>query len=107
MNLSEILIKALTTTLLGMSTVFVLLIIISLIISWLRYIPLLLGKLQKSKQPTSKEVEPSLAPATASADEGRRLAAIITAAITASETEHGHLASGDSYVVRNIRRLRH
>ena len=106
MNLSEILIKALTTTLLGMSTVFVLLIIISLIISWLRYIPLLLGKLQKSKQPTSKEVEPSLAPATASADDGRRLAAI-TAAITAYETEHGHLASGDSYVVRNIRRLRH
>ena len=84
MSISAILAKAFSTTLLGMGTVFALLIVISLIISWLRYIPAVLDRLQKPK-PT--EAAP--------------------AAIAAYEAEHGQAASGDDYVVRNIRRIRH
>ena len=43
----------------------------------------------------------------ASGDDRRKLAAVITAAIAAYEAEHGQAASGDDYVVRNIRRIRH
>ena len=45
MSISAILAKAFSTTLLGMGTVFALLIVISLIISWLRYIPAVLDRL--------------------------------------------------------------
>lgn len=110
MNLSEILIKALTTTLLGMGTVFVLLIVISLIISWLKYIPLLLQKLQKFKPAACEKAVESPASDDASrssAKEPEKLAAIITAAICAYEAEHGRPAGGDDYVVRSIRRVRH
>lgn len=113
MNLSEILIKALTTTLLGMGTVFVLLIVISLIIGWLKYIPQLLQKLQKlqklkpaacekaAERPASDDASRS------PAKEPEKLAAVITAAICAYEAEHGQPAKGDDYVVRSIRRVRH
>ena len=49
MSISAILAKAFSTTLLGMGTVFALLIVISLIIGWLRYIPVVLDRLQKPK----------------------------------------------------------
>ena len=49
MSISAILAKAFSTTLLGMGTVFALLIVISLIIGWLRYIPAVLDRLQKPK----------------------------------------------------------
>ena len=49
MSISAILAKAFSTTLLGMGTVFALLIVISLIIGWLRYIPVILDRLQKPK----------------------------------------------------------
>lgn len=110
MNLSEILIKALTTTLLGMGTVFVLLIVISLIIGWLKYIPLLLQKLQKLKPAACEKAAERPASDDASrspAKEPEKLAAVITAAICAYEAEHGQPAKGDDYVVRSIRRVRH
>ena len=85
MSISAILAKAFFTTPLGMGTVFVLLIVISLIIGWLRYIPVVLDRLQKPK--------PTAAAPTASA---------------ASDAAGGmQAASGDDYVVRNIRRIRH
>lgn len=114
MSISAILAKAFSTTLLGMGTVFALLIVISLIIGWLRYIPLVLDRLQKPKS-TSAATAP-VASATsdaaggmqaASGDDRRKLAAVMTAAIAAYEAEHGQAASGDDYVVRNIRRIRH
>lgn len=110
MNLSEILIKALTTTLLGMGTVFVLLIVISLIIGWLKYIPLLLQKLQKLKPTACEKAAEHPASDDASrspAKEPEKLVAVITAAICAYEAEHGQPAKGDDYVVRSIRRVRH
>ena len=110
MSISAILAKAFSTTLLGMGTVFALLIVISLIIGWLRYIPVV--RLQKPK-PTA--VAPAASAASdaagdmraASGDDRRKLAAVMTAAIAAYEAEHGQAASGDDYVVRNIRRIRH
>ena len=112
MSISSILAKAFSTTLLGMGTVFALLIVISLIIGWLRYIPVILDRLQK---PKSTAAAPAAAAASdaaggmqaASGDDRRKLAAVITAAIAAYEAEHGQAVSGDDYVVRNIRRIRH
>ena len=92
MSISAILAKAFSTTLLGMGTVFALLIVISLIISWLRYIPAVLDRLQKPK-PTA--VAPAASAASdaaggmqaASGDDRRKLAAVITAAIAAYEAQ--------------------
>lgn len=114
MSISAILAKAFSTTLLGMGTVFALLIVISLIIGWLRYIPVILDRLQKPK-PTATAAAPAASAASdaavdmqaASGDDRRKLAAVMTAAIAAYEAEHGQAASGDDYVVRNIRRIRH
>ena len=111
MSISAILAKAFSTTLLGMSTVFALLIVISLIIGWLRYIPVVLDRLQKPK-PTA--VAPAASAASdaagdmraASGNDRRKLAAVMTAAIAAYEAEHGQAASGDDYGVRNIRGIR-
>ena len=50
MSISAILAKAFSTTLLGMGTVFALLIVISLIIGWLRYIPVVLDRLQSQSR---------------------------------------------------------
>ena len=58
MSISAILAKAFSTTLLGMGTVFALLIVISLIIGWLRYIPVVLDRLQKPK-PTAHQNQTS------------------------------------------------
>ena len=114
MSISAILAKAFSTTLLGMGTVFALLIVISLIISWLRYIPVVLDRLQKPK-PTATAPASAASAASdaaggrqaASGDDHKKLAAVMTAAIAAYEAEHGQAASGDDYVVRNIRRIRH
>ena len=94
MSISAILAKAFSTTLLGMGTVFALLIVISLIIGWLRYIPLVLDRLQKPKS-TAAATAP-VASATsdaaggmqaASGDDRRKLAAVMTAAIAAYEAK--------------------
>ena len=114
MSISAILAKAFSTTLLGMGTVFALLIVISLIIGWLRYIPIVLDRLQKPK-PAATAAASAVSAASdaavdmqaASGDDRRKLAAVMTAAIAAYEAEHGQAASGDDYVVRNIRRIRH
>ena len=108
MSISAILAKAFSTTLLGMGTVFALLIVISLIIGWLRYIPVVLDRLQKPK-PTAAAAASDAAGGmqAASGNDRRKLAAVITAAIAAYEAEHGQAVSGDDYVVRNIRRIRH
>ena len=110
MSISAILAKAFSTTLLGMGTVFALLIVISLIIGWLRYIPVILDRLQKPKSTAAASAAASDAAGgmqAASGDDRRKLAAVITAAIASYEAEHGQAASGDDYVVRNIRRIRH
>ena len=98
--IGEILTKAGLNTLLGMGTVFAVLIFLALVISTMKYIPVILDKL------TKKEAAPVAAPApvveeVAAVDEtdDLELIAVITAAIAAQEG-----TSTDGFVVRSIRR---
>lgn len=91
-------------TLIGMGTVFIILIFISFIISLLKYVPALLQK----KEKTTAQPEAELPQASPAAEEvavdtaaEEEIAAAIAAAIAASEE-----TSTDGYVVRSIRKRR-
>lgn len=95
----EILQKAGLNTLLGMGTVFVVLIFMSFIISLMKYLPALLNRSSKKEEITvEKEV---LIPAAAAEPEmdDTELVAVIAAAIAAYEG-----TSADGFVVRSIKR---
>ncbi|XCP83890.1 OadG family transporter subunit [Roseburia hominis] len=98
----EVLQKAGLNTLLGMGTVFVVLIFMSFIISLLKYIPALFDKSSKKTAPAV----PSPAPAPAAVpvaeepeEDDTELIAVIAAAIAAAEG-----TSTDGFVVRSIKR---
>lgn len=100
-SMGEILKKAAMNTLLGMGTVFVVLILISFIISCFG----LIGKAQ-GKKAKSAPVEPVVAPTVTEAagaaedvSDDLELAAVIAAAVAASSG-----ASTDSFVVRSIKK---
>lgn len=103
----EILEKAGLNTILGMGTVFVVLIFISFIISLFKFIPAIEKKF--SKKATTKNAAPAPAapaapkaevPAAApAADQDGELAAVIAAAIAAAEG-----TSTDGFIVRSIKR---
>lgn len=103
MDLALILEKALLNTLLGMGTVFVVLIFICLLISCFKYIPKLQDKFSKKTAPEPAKAAP--APVTAVLEEEEEpeddleLAAVITAAVAASMG-----SSTDGFVVRSIKR---
>lgn len=99
----EILKTALIHTLLGMGTVFVVLIVISLIISLFKFIPVIQEKLSKKKagpvaaapvqaEPVVEEVEEET--------DDLEIVAVITAAVAAAMGT----GSTDGFVVRSIRR---
>jgi len=100
----EILEKAALNTLLGMGVVFVVLILISLIISCFGFIPKIEALFKKEKEvpaaapKTAPAAAPVAAPAPAKADD-LELAAVITAAVAAAMG-----ASADGFVVRSIKR---
>jgi len=98
----EILTKAGLNTLLGMGTVFAVLIFLAFLISLLKYIPMLLDKLSKKPEAPVKE-EPKTSPVVsepvAEETDDLELIAVITAAIAAQEG-----TSTDGFVVRSIRR---
>ena len=101
--LSEILTKAGLNTVLGMGTVFVVLIFISFIISLLKYIPAIEEKFKKKKSPEAALVVTTV-PAAVPAEEvnvsdDSELVAAIAAAIAAYEG-----TSTDGFVVRSIKR---
>ena len=101
-GMSEILEKAGLNTLLGMGTVFVVLIFISFIIYLLGYIPKLQEKLanKDKKVEEKKEAPVQAAPApVAAAEDDAELVAVIAAAIAAAEG-----TSTDGFVVRSIKR---
>ena len=101
-GMSEILEKAGLNTLLGMGTVFVVLIVISFIIYLLGYIPKLQEKLanKDKKVEEKKEAPVQAAPApVAAAEDDAELVAVIAAAIAAAEG-----TSTDGFVVRSIKR---
>lgn len=100
-SIGEIMQKAGLNTLLGMGTVFVVLIFLAFIISLMKYIPAIMEKLQKKKTP-AVEVTPATPVAeetVADETDDLELIAVITAAIAASEG-----TSTDGFVVRSIKR---
>lgn len=99
----EIAKKAALNTLLGMGTVFVVLILISLIISLFKYIPKIQEKFRRKPAQTEEpaaEASPAPAVQTAAAPEAddSELIAVIAAAIAAEGT------TTDGFVVRSIKR---
>lgn len=105
LSIGQILEKAGLNTLLGMGTVFCVLIFISLLISLFKYIPALEAKLTgkgKAKAETSAPAAPAKPVVTGnvSTADDSQLVAVITAAIAASEGS----GSSDGFIVRSIKR---
>lgn len=98
----EILKTALIHTLLGMGTVFAVLIVISLIISLFGFIPVIQEKLSRKKPEPAPAAPAPAAPAEEVIEEtdDLELAAVITAAVAAAMGTN----STDGFVVRSIRR---
>jgi sodium pump decarboxylase gamma subunit len=97
MSTGEIMRLAGLNTLLGMGTVFVVLLFISFIISLFKYIAP-----QTKAAPAAPAPVPAAEPVEEEEDDQELLAAIITAALHASMSARGEDPSG--YVVRSIRR---
>lgn len=97
----EIMKKAGLNTVLGMGTVFVVLIFISFLISFFKYIPMIEDKLKnKNKKTEQPKAQAAKAEETvADTVEDAELVAVIAAAIAASEG-----TTTDGFVVRSIRR---
>ena len=103
-SMAELMEKAALNTLLGMGTVFVVLILISFIISGFKLIPNIQKTFSKEKK-TDKSVDGAVAQIIQNETQTQddfELIAVISAAIAASEGR----ASSDGYVVRSIRRVR-
>lgn len=103
-TLGEILQKAGLNTLLGMGTVFVVLIIISLIISLFRYIPAIQDKFRKKPEASGAPEAPVTAAVPVRKSSRQKmddseLIAVIAAAIAAAEG-----TTTDGFVVRSIKR---
>lgn len=100
-TMGEILTKAGLNTLLGMGTVFAVLIFLAFLISLMKYIPAITEKLAKKKEvPVQESIPAAVSSAeTAECTDDLELVAVITAAIAAEEG-----TSTDGFVVRSIRR---
>ena len=100
-GMGEILKKAGINTLLGMGTVFAVLIFLAFIISLMKYIPALFGQTKQKenvKETTAKQPEAAVTESVEEVDD-YELVAVITAAIAAQEG-----TSTDGFVVRSIKR---
>lgn len=103
MTIGEILSKAATNTLLGMSIVFAVLILISGIIYLFKYIPTGEGAAAAAKTPAA--AEPSFEEKGENLADDLQLAAVITAAIMASKAMTSGTDPGQCpYIVRTIKR---
>ena len=109
----EKVVKALMNTLMGMGTVFIVLILISLIIKAFGLIPLIMEKKKKKEEvPVVKEAKVSIpVPAvktkpsvTVNEMDNSELVAVITAAILASSTCNA--TSADQLIVRSIKKVK-
>ena len=111
--------EALVNTLLGMGTVFVVLILISFIIYLLGFVPDMLNGSKKQKasvqlaenkkqsapapKPVSKPV-PAPAPAVSNPADDTQVVAVITAAIMAAMEQEGTPVPADGLVIRSIKK---
>lgn len=107
METGEILKKAGLNTVLGMGTVFCVLILIAFIISLFKFIPAIQAAFSKKPQETqevktAEETAPTAAAAETEAADDAELIAVISAAIAAAEAEAQ--VSTDGFFVRSIRR---
>lgn len=104
----DTLLKALLNTLMGMGSVFIILIFISFLISLFKFIPAFLALFEKKEKEAPVVAAPAVQPASQKAatnlTDDAQLVAVITAAIYASEEACGHAVSKDTLVVRSIRR---
>lgn len=107
MTMGEILKKAGLNTVLGMGTVFIVLILIAFIISLMKYIPIIIEGLSKKKHTPASETEKeeettaeeAVIPVPVQNIDDKELIAVISAAIAAAEG-----TDTDGFVVRSIRR---
>ena len=104
--------QALVNTVIAMGTVFLVLILISFIISLFKFIPVLMDKLTKKEEPLQPVVQAQPAPApkpaavqtpAAPADD-TQLIAVITAAVAAAMEEDGVSVPADGLVIRSIKK---
>ena len=107
--------QALVNTLIAMGTVFLVLILISFIISLFKFIPILMDKLTKKEpvQPVAPAPAPAAAPApkpvvaeqqTAAPADDTQLIAVITAAVAAAMEQDGIAVPADGLVIRSIKK---
>lgn len=96
LTMLEILEKAALNTVIGMGTVFVVLIFMSFVISLFKYVPMLTQKKEKTQEEAKV---PAATPTQEELTDDLELVAVITAAIAAAEG-----TSTDSVVIRSIRR---
>jgi len=111
LTLGEIFEKAALNTLMGMGTVFTVLILIAFIISLFKYIPKFQEMFAKKKNvaPAAAPAAPVVKPAPVVEEElvdDSELVAVIMAAIYASMASEGKAVSKDGLIVRSIRRSR-
>jgi sodium pump decarboxylase gamma subunit len=102
--MGELMGKAALNTLIGMGTVFVVLILISCIISLFKFIPKIQESFTKKKAKETAGVDNAVAHIVVQEETGAddlELAAVIAAAIAAYEGS----ASTDGFVVRSIRKV--
>ncbi len=119
-TMKELLVQAAQNTAIGMGTVFILLIVISLIIWCLKFVPKIANKFNgsetvRNEEPDGIENIPERASAKAVSAPAQtqnlmndaELVAVITAAIYAAESQNGvNAVSKDKLVVRSIRKAR-
>lgn len=98
-NVGEILTKAGLNTVLGMGTVFAVLIFLAFLISLMKYIPVIQEMFSKKAKVEVKEEKTAVAETVVEETDDLELIAVITAAIAAQEG-----TSTDGFVVRSIRR---
>jgi len=109
-SMAELMERAALNTLIGMGTVFVVLIIISLLISCFNLIPKIQALFKKDKTSGEKSiaeeaVDKTIAQIIKQEDDDQELVAVISAAIAAYEASNGAGNVGtDGFVVRSIRK---
>ena len=104
--------EALVNTVIAMGTVFLVLILISFIISLLKYIPALMDKFTKKEEPVQPipQAQPAPKPVVqtpAAPADDTQLIAVITAAVAAAMEQDGVAVPADGLVIRSIKKRSH
>lgn len=99
-SLATNMVRAGLNTLMGMGTVFVVLIFLSFLISLFKFIPMLLERGKKKEEAPAPAAAPVAAPVVEEVADDTELIAVIAAAIAAAEG-----TTTDGFVVRSIRKV--